>query len=154
MTERVDWTLDEPLDIPDNEDATSPAANPWAPESGPTGPASADEAPGFWLGDAPLEATIRLLLRVQSGPASGVEHRVGESGASIGRETGNDLQLLDGKVSREHLRIDYCSGAWRLVDLDSRNGTRVNGVPVTRAGLSPGDFIYLGDSVIRVERAD
>lgn len=72
-------------------------------------------------------------------------------GLTLGRERDNDVPLVDARVSRYHARIDFIEGAWVLSDLGSSNGTRLNGVRIVRGGLQPGDYLYLGDCVLRVE---
>lgn len=68
----------------------------------------------------------------------------------VGRDCAGEV-LLDQEVSREHLRMVPSPTALSVVDLDSRNGTTLNGVPLTgRAALSPGDVLRLGRSEIIV----
>jgi len=65
----------------------------------------------------------------------------------LGRSLDNDVILDDRRVSRHHARIEYLNGAFRLFDLGSANGTRLNETPVpTTSGtpLSPGDRLSLG----------
>lgn len=92
----------------------------------------------------------RLGLRHAGGPGGGGVTSLPDSGLTIGREEQNLLQLTDPKISRFHARIDAFEQAWILTDLESTNGTRLNGMRVRRAGLQPGDHIYLGDSVLTV----
>ena len=69
---------------------------------------------------------------------------------TIGRTADCEIPiLLDGSVSRRHVRIDQSDqGDVRLVDLKSVNGTLVNGREVTTATLHRGDRIFLGDKTI------
>jgi pSer/pThr/pTyr-binding forkhead associated (FHA) protein len=99
---------------------------------------------------APRPATD-LLLRIVAGGNAGSVIPLSGASVTLGREAGNTVQLADARVSRFHARIDFMDRAWVLSDLGSTNGTRLNGVRVTRAGLAPGDWIYLGDTVIAVE---
>lgn len=91
-----------------------------------------------------------ITLRLATGPLAGRTVTL-TRGVTLGRETDNDLTILDPKVSRHHARIEPLDGAWVLSDLGSTNGTRLNGLRIVRAGLVPGDFIYVGDTVISVE---
>lgn len=71
---------------------------------------------------------------------------------SFGRDEKCTVQIRDTMSSREHCVIEKSGGAeWRLVDLDSRNGTRVNGQGVKEHLLSHGDEVAIGDVVIRFE---
>jgi len=80
------------------------------------------------------------------------ERRLGRREVVLGRAPSCDVVLDDPRVSREHARIDASEGEHLLVDLGSRNGTRVNGQPVTRAvALRDGDLVQLGDAVFRYE---
>jgi Nif-specific regulatory protein len=67
-------------------------------------------------------------------------------GLSIGRDSTNRLQVASRGVSRRHCRIESADGVYRLIDLDSRNGSFVNGVPVKNRTLAHGDRIRLFDA--------
>ena len=54
-------------------------------------------------------------------------------------------------VSRRHARLHHRDGAWVLQDLDSTNGTTINGKRVARCRLEPGDRIALGRQTIVVD---
>jgi pSer/pThr/pTyr-binding forkhead associated (FHA) protein/subtilisin family serine protease len=64
---------------------------------------------------------------------------------TIGRAAGNDLVVDSLLVSRTHARLDCGSGQCAVYDLGSANGTFVNGRRVSRASLSVGDVLRLGD---------
>jgi pSer/pThr/pTyr-binding forkhead associated (FHA) protein len=67
---------------------------------------------------------------------------------SIGREEGNTIQLNDERVSRFHLKIQEDHHRVVLTDLESTNGTRVNGEDVQLRILRHGDLIHVGRSVL------
>src|SRR5437588_11770929 len=67
---------------------------------------------------------------------------------TIGREEGNVLRLNDERVSRFHAKIQLDSDDVILTDLDSTNGTRINGNPIQIRRLRPGDRVGLGRSVL------
>lgn len=69
---------------------------------------------------------------------------------TIGREEDNDIQLNDERISRFHVKVQDDSGRVILTDLDSTNGTRVNGHPVRIRILRPGDLIMIGRCVLLV----
>lgn len=68
---------------------------------------------------------------------------------SIGRASDNELIINDFGVSRHHAKIVFDNGETYVVDLNSRNGTRVNNVLVTRGTVKDGDEISLGKFPIR-----
>lgn len=75
--------------------------------------------------------------------------------ATLGRATDNHLVLLDTYVSSYHARLDRRDGEWWLTDLDSRNGTLLNGVPITKSvPLVDGDVIGLGQVELKLEIKD
>lgn len=67
---------------------------------------------------------------------------------SIGREAGNTIQLNDDRVSRFHVKLQYDHENVVLTDLESTNGTRVNGEDTHLRILRYGDVITLGRSTI------
>ncbi len=91
-------------------------------------------------------------LFVLSGPQVGRVFDVG-SGAVLGRSPGCTCVLADRSVSREHARIDAVGGAWRLVDLGSRNGVRVRGERVEQADLADLDEFQIGEVLLRFRTA-
>jgi pSer/pThr/pTyr-binding forkhead associated (FHA) protein len=60
---------------------------------------------------------------------------------------GNDLVFPEGRVSRNHAVLERRGSAIELSDLNSENGTFVNGDRITRRRLAQGDRIRLGGSV-------
>lgn len=67
-----------------------------------------------------------------------------ETPFTIGREEDNAIQLNDERVSRFHLKVQEDAGKIILTDLESTNGTRVNGVPTTMRVLQVGDLVAIG----------
>ncbi|CAL9645364.1 FHA domain-containing protein [Streptomyces sp. Tu 3180] len=65
----------------------------------------------------------------------------------IGRDPDNDLVVDDLIVSRYHAELHvHADGSYEIVDLGSHNGTYLNGVPVDRADIRPGDIVGVGHS--------
>lgn len=65
----------------------------------------------------------------------------------IGRAADNDLVVDDLIVSRHHAELRaHAEGSYEIVDLGSHNGTYLNGRPVSRAPLGPGDIVGIGHS--------
>ncbi|MBX3413101.1 MAG: FHA domain-containing protein [Pirellulales bacterium] len=67
---------------------------------------------------------------------------------TVGREEGNSIQLNDERVSRFHLKIQEDHDQVVLTDLDSTNGTKVNGEDIRLRILRHGDLIAVGRSVM------
>lgn len=67
---------------------------------------------------------------------------------TIGREDENTIRLNDERVSRFHAKVQEDGGRVILTDLDSTNGTRVNGHPVQMRILQYGDQVSLGRSLL------
>ncbi len=69
---------------------------------------------------------------------------------TIGREEGNDIQLNDERVSRCHFKVQRDNDRLVLTDLDSTNGTKVNGIECQLKILRHGDLIAVGRSLMVV----
>ncbi len=67
---------------------------------------------------------------------------------TIGREEGNPVRLNDERVSRYHAKVQVDNGEIILTDLESTNGTRVNGTVVQIRRLRPGDRVSVGRSLL------
>jgi hypothetical protein len=78
---------------------------------------------------------------------------LGEESVVIGRLPECDVVVADPGVSRRHAEVRPEGDGWVIVDLDSTNGTRVNGVGVKRRRLADGDVITMGNTAIRFETA-
>ena len=87
-------------------------------------------------------------LEVTRGPMANRSVQVKGEVFTIGRGPGNDLQLMDKAVSRQHARIRFGQGVWFLQDQNSASGTRVNGKAVTATRLNSGDQITIGDTTM------
>jgi hypothetical protein len=66
---------------------------------------------------------------------------VGSSLKTVGREQDNDLVLAHPEISRRHARCERGNEGWRLFDLNSTNGTRINGERVAVASVAVGDEV-------------
>jgi len=87
-------------------------------------------------------------LEVVAGPLEGRTFPLAEDEVSIGREPCNQISLLDSLVSRRHCVIRRKGEEFQLEDLDSRNNTFVNNVPVKERLLVDGDQIRIGKSIL------
>ncbi|HEY3256525.1 MAG TPA: ATP-binding protein [Polyangiaceae bacterium] len=83
-----------------------------------------------------------------AGSQAGRKFKIGDH-AVIGRSGDASVTLEDPEVSRSHARVSKSDlGAYLLEDLGSKNGTQVNGLPITRHLLSFGDKIQVGPHVM------
>ena len=77
--------------------------------------------------------------------------RLGEHPTVLGRNSDCTVPLADPRASRRHAEIRATGDGFLVVDLDSMNGTKVNGVPVREHVLHDGDEIAVGATVMRFE---
>jgi pSer/pThr/pTyr-binding forkhead associated (FHA) protein len=89
-----------------------------------------------------------VTLRVLDGADRGRVYENLPTPVTIGREEGNTVQLNDERISRFHIKIQEDQGKLVLTDLESTNGTRVNGEDVQLRILRFGDVISVGRSVL------
>ncbi len=90
-------------------------------------------------------------LSILAGPDKGRDVTVPPAGIRLGRSSENDVALADPLLSRHHCRIDFtAAGELQVTDLDSANGTLVNGAAVACQKLRPGDQIHIGDTLLAV----
>jgi Nif-specific regulatory protein len=87
-------------------------------------------------------------LEAVGGPLDGRTFPLTEDQISIGREPCNQISLLDSLVSRRHCVIRREGQEFQIEDLDSRNSTFVNNVPVKERLLADGDQIRIGKSTL------
>lgn len=90
----------------------------------------------------------RLTLRVLDGADRGRTYPNLDPPVTIGREEGNTIQLNDERVSRYHAKIQMDHEQVVLTDLESTNGTRVNGEDVQLRNLRFGDVVQVGRTVM------
>jgi pilus assembly protein CpaF len=69
----------------------------------------------------------------------------------VGRSWRCHVRLHSGCVSRQHARLVFRDGSWVVQDLESLNGTAVNGKRVGRCRLEPGDDLAFADEHVRVD---
>ncbi len=86
-------------------------------------------------------------LDAVAGPLRGSSFPLASGEVSIGRDPGNDIAILDSSISRHHCVIARNGRRYTIKDLDSRNNTFVNRVPVNERVLEFGDEIRIGNSL-------
>jgi len=89
---------------------------------------------------------MRPRLLVLSGPLKDSAIPLAEGEVTIGRDASNGIAVVDPSVSRKHCLVSWNEGRFRVRDLDSRNGTLVNGTGIEEQWLEHGDQIATGDS--------
>jgi DNA-binding NtrC family response regulator len=105
--------------------------------------------------DAPRTQEIReFRLHVVDGPDVGKTFRAARARTVVGTHAHADVRLRDRTLSRFHCELGLDAQRVVLRDLGSRNGTRVDGVPVLAAPLEDGARISLGRSALRFELRD
>ena len=91
-------------------------------------------------------ASIEPRLVVVAGPLQGSVHYLEGEEVTIGRDDANTVPVADSSASRRHSVLTRASGSYEISDLESTNGTFVNGVPARRRLLEHGDQIEIGSS--------
>lgn len=80
------------------------------------------------------------------------EHEIGLNGAvAIGRSSKAEIQLDDEKISGRHCRFFLKRDRLELTDIDSKNGTYLNGIRIEQSEVFIGDEVKIGDTVITLE---
>jgi Nif-specific regulatory protein len=87
-------------------------------------------------------------LAFVAGPLKDSAVELGDAEVSIGRDSSNTVRVADALLSRRHCAARRAGEGFVLVDLDSLNGTFVNGRPVREHALAHGDEISIGESRI------
>ena len=96
----------------------------------------------------------RAMLKVKAGPDQGMQIQVARSRITIGRSGVNDMTLSDTSVSGTHIELVLGDKGVVVHDLDSTNGTMVNGVRVREAYVEPGSVISIGKTDVEIVAAD
>lgn len=108
------------------------AAAPRPSATAPSVPAGSPQAMGNFL--------------FRTGPLKGQRYQIRTPVLNIGRADYNDLVIADGSVSTSHAKLQRREGVWVLVDLESTNGTFVDGEKVSgETPIAPGAMVRFGD---------
>lgn len=106
--------------------------------------ASRPAPPPPTVASTPSKARIVVMRGSTNVPLLELEH----DAVTIGRALSNSLVLSDAQASRLHARVDIENGAWVIKDLNSRNGTSLNGNRITQQALRAGDQILIGETLL------
>ncbi len=89
-------------------------------------------------------------LRVVAGPDTGKVIHIEDPITFVGRDGECQLELDDPRVSTRHAMIYFAGGEFRVRDLDSTNGSLLNGSPLSEFAFQDGDDLRVGKSVVRL----
>lgn len=104
---------------------------------------------------AAADQTVRLRLRVLSGPDAGTQFALRQGEFVIGRGHDADLVLTDDTVSHHHAKIVVGERRGTIEDLRSLNGTKLGEVTLRGVAiLGPGDRVKIGETELGVEAGD
>lgn len=98
-------------------------------------------------------AQSRVVVQVEGGPSDGAAVSVDELPVVVGRGPSAGLVIADPHMSRLHCELLNIEGLLAVRDLESTNGTFVNGRRVTRVLLKPGDRLQVGRTTVVVMAA-
>ncbi|NBD09299.1 FHA domain-containing protein [Corallococcus silvisoli] len=92
------------------------------------------------------------MLVYNPGQSDELTYPLGDATITIGRADDQAICIPHRSLSRQHARIESADGRFIVTDLQSKNGTFVNGVQIRRKELRPGDTLTLGELVFLLTR--
>lgn len=101
--------------------------------------------------------TFRAKLIALTGRDAGMEYDLDRDCVTMGRGPGVDFAFDDPAMSRQHAAVDYADGGFKIRDLGSTNGLRINGNRVQVDEIKHGDRLEVGTQVFQLvieERED
>jgi two-component system, NtrC family, sensor kinase len=87
-------------------------------------------------------------LFVIRGMDQGNRFEIGEPMIRVGRDVSNNIQLHDTEVSRHHAEIRCLDNAFTILDLNSSNGTYINGQRIKQGSINSGDQLQMGSTLM------
>lgn len=139
--------------LPDDGERAMPDVGPTRVDGEPSAPAG-DKTLIFDDPEAVAEQEPELdvpLLIIIQGEEEGREIELRRDELTLGRGPDNELVLPDIACSRRHAMIEHQGEDWVVIDLNSGNGTLVNGERIQRAVLRDGDEIEVGSTVFEFQ---
>ncbi|MGB9660635.1 MAG: FhaA domain-containing protein [Moorellaceae bacterium] len=143
---RVEWELDEELP-PGELRIHARLEEEWPAE----GQEDTLIYPALRNGSRSGKQAPEVCLVVIEGPDQGRSFLLHPGRQVLGRNPACEIVLTDEQVSRQHCLVEVEEDKIIVVDLGSRNGTSVNGEPIKRVLLAPGDRLQLGRTVLEVQ---
>ncbi len=114
-----------------------------------------DQTTIFGQNEPDLRKPAGLYLTVVHGPDMGkifsLSSKNDQQCFTIGRKMTNNIYLTDINASREHARIEWRDGELFIKNLQSRNGTLVNGDRIEERQIGSGDLIQIGENLLQIE---
>jgi Protein of unknown function (DUF3662)/FHA domain len=155
---KVLMETDEDLEVGEFGIATRMAQG--GPEPAPDEAPAPEVAPGATMVYKPKQPDTQAVSAEELGLErevvtlswDGRRHEIEKRRVVIGRSKDCDIQVADPNVSRRHAEVRQEGAAHWVVDLDSTNGTEINGRRLKRAKLRPGDTITVGSTELVFER--
>src|SRR5947209_16281971 len=98
------------------------------------------------LSPTKMEEKMNPKLVAVTGPLKDSAFELCGEELSVGRDSSNDVRVSDSLLSRRHCAVRREGEGFSLLDLDSLNGTFVNGRPIREHALEHGDQITVGES--------
>lgn len=98
----------------------------------------------------------RCTLLIINGPGRGtrIDLRPHQKSYVIGRSVGSTIRLDDTEVSRRHAEISFKNDCFRITDLNSANGTFLNGQQISDEALRTGDSLRLGSTLLTFQNPE
>lgn len=134
----IDGDPGETASMPmDPNGPTAPSDDPMIPPPPPPPSSGGDDPDGTMIISNP-----KIIAR--NNDVEGQVFVLGMSTTSIGRSPENDVHLTEDRISRKHAQIAFGPGGYAIYDLNSENGSFVNGTRIREHFLSDGDIIMIG----------
>lgn len=99
------------------------------------------------MGPSRVSTVSYYRLVVDSGENAGMVYPMRGDLVTIGRGPENTIQIVDSRISREHVRLRLRRNGWWIEDLNSKNGTLINSKALLEpVRLAPGDVLHVGNA--------
>ena len=98
--------------------------------------------------ERPIPVTIRATLKIMNGTNAGQKYCLEHTHTTLGRSPKADIQLKDEQASRVHAEVSFINMEFRIRDLQSSNGTFLNGSTVVEYALRNNDKIMIGETLL------